>query len=71
MVAEWLLEAIGLGAYFLVFSLALLDAALLSRRQVGDPWFSRLVGAWAFGHHGLCRWASRRDAGPVIGPGDI
>jgi DNA segregation ATPase FtsK/SpoIIIE, S-DNA-T family len=71
LAAEWLLQAIGLGAYFLVFSLAALDAALLSRRQVSDPWF-RAAG-WglavlgittllAMGFHGA-------TPGPVIGPG--
>ena len=40
------LEAIGLGAYFLVISLAMLDAVLLARRQVTEPCFGWLVGAW-------------------------
>ena len=69
--AEWLLQSVGLGAYFLVFSLAALDAALLSRRQVSDPWFRAagwglaLLGVTtllAMGFHGA-------TPGPVIGPG--
>ncbi len=71
MAAEWLLEAIGLGAYFLVFSLALLDAALLSRRQVGDPWF-RAAG-WCLALLGITTLLSMgfhgATPGPVIGPG--
>jgi len=71
LAAEYLLQSFGLGAYFLVFSLAALDAALLSRRQVSDPWFRAtgwgmaLLGITtllAMGFHGA-------TPGPVIGPG--
>src|SRR5271166_448786 len=43
MVAELLLEGIGLGAYFLITSLAVLDAVLLARRKVTEP-VLRLAG---------------------------
>jgi S-DNA-T family DNA segregation ATPase FtsK/SpoIIIE len=69
--ADWLLEAIGLGAYFLIFSLAILDAALLSRRNVSDPWF-RATG-WMLAMLGITTLLSMgfhgATPGPVIGPG--
>ena len=71
VVAELLLEGIGLGAYFLVASLAVLDAVLLARRQVSEPilrlagWFVALIGVSTFFAISF-RGAS---PGPVIGPG--
>src|SRR5260370_71211 len=71
VVAEFLLEGIGLGAYFLVASLAVLDAVLLARRQVSEPilrlagWFVALIGVTTFFAISF-RGAS---PGPVIGPG--
>ena len=71
VVAELLLEAIGLGAYFLIASLAVLDAALLARRKVTEPvlrlagWIVALVGVttlFAMSFRGA-------SPGPVIGPG--
>ena len=71
LAAEWLLQSLGLGAYFLVFSLAALDAALLSRRQVSDPWF-RATG-WGLALLGVTTLLSMgfhgATPGPVIGPG--
>jgi S-DNA-T family DNA segregation ATPase FtsK/SpoIIIE len=71
LTAEWLLQSLGLGAYFLVFSLAALDAALLSRRQVSDPWF-RATG-WAMALLGITTLLAMgfhgATPGPVIGPG--
>jgi S-DNA-T family DNA segregation ATPase FtsK/SpoIIIE len=71
VVAETLLEAIGLGAYFLVVSLAVLDAALLARRKVTEPilrlagWLVALVGVTTL----LAMSFSGASPGPVIGPG--
>ena len=71
MVAELLLEGIGLGAYFLIASLAVLDAVLLARRKVTEP-VLRLAG-WGIALLGLTTLLamSFRGAspGPVIGPG--
>ena len=71
LAAEYLLQSFGLGAYFLVFSLAALDAALLSRRQVSDPWF-RATG-WAMALLGVTTLLAMgfhgATPGPVIGPG--
>jgi 4TM region of DNA translocase FtsK/SpoIIIE len=35
--SRWLFEALGLGAYYLLVSLAVLDAVLLTRREAGQP----------------------------------
>ncbi len=71
MVAELLLEGIGLGAYFLIASLAVLDAVLLARRKVTEP-VLRLAG-WGIALLGVTTLSamSFRGAspGPVIGPG--
>ena len=69
--AEMLLEAFGLGAYFLVLSLAVVDGWLLTRRPITEPllrgagWLMALAGVstlLAMGFHGA-------TPGPVIGPG--
>jgi DNA segregation ATPase FtsK/SpoIIIE, S-DNA-T family len=71
MVAELLLEAIGLGAYFLIVSLAVLDAVLLARRKVTEPvlrfagWGIALVGVTTL----LAMSFRGASPGPVIGPG--
>ena len=71
VVAEWLLDAIGLGAYFLMLSLAVLDAALLARRKVTEPllrlagWLIALVGVTTL----LAMSFTGASPGPVIGPG--
>ena len=71
VVAELLLEGIGLGAYFLIASLAVLDAVLLARRPITEP-VLRLVG-WVVALTGVTTFftMSFRGAspGPVIGPG--
>src|SRR5258708_25146559 len=41
--AHGLFQTLGLGAYYLVFSLAVLDAALLRRQVIRDPWL-RAIG---------------------------
>ena len=71
LAAQALLEVFGLGAYFLVLSLAVVDAWLLARRPITEPllraagWALALLGIstlLALGFHGA-------SPGPVIGPG--
>jgi S-DNA-T family DNA segregation ATPase FtsK/SpoIIIE len=70
-VSTFLFTAIGVGAYYLVLSLAVLDAALLMRRTIGDTWL-RLAG-WFISLVGLTALASmvapQLSPGPVIGSG--
>ncbi|MDY0167377.1 MAG: DNA translocase FtsK [Thermoguttaceae bacterium] len=70
--AAWLLfEAFGLGAYYLLASLAVLDALLLARRDIGQPvlraigWLASLVGVTALAGMAL----PHLSPGPVIGSG--
>jgi S-DNA-T family DNA segregation ATPase FtsK/SpoIIIE len=69
--ASALFHALGLGAYYLVISLAVLDAALLSHRQLGDLWL-RSIG-WLLSLAGLTTLATmavpQLSPGPVIGAG--
>ncbi len=66
-----LLEALGLGAYYLLVSLAVLDVVLLTRREVSQPWL-RVVG-WLVSLAGITTLAAlavpRFSPGPVIGAG--
>lgn len=68
--AEALFRLLGIGAYFLLGSLTLLDILLLARREIGDP-LLRLVG-WLMATAGVCTFAALAGVGtpgPVIGPG--
>jgi S-DNA-T family DNA segregation ATPase FtsK/SpoIIIE len=68
--ADLLLACFGLGAYYLVASLAVLDAWLLARRKVTDP-VLRAIG-WIVSLPALCTLAAllgNWSPGPVIGPG--
>ena len=71
LVADLLLTALGLGSYFLVASLAILDVLLLQRRQIDSP-LIRLVG-WIFSLVGFTAIVSTMapgiSPGPVIGSG--
>jgi DNA segregation ATPase FtsK/SpoIIIE, S-DNA-T family len=66
-----LFEAFGLGAYYLVLSLAVFDAVLLTRREVGQPllraagWLLSLLGVTTF----AALAAPSLSPGPVIGSG--
>jgi len=71
LVSRWTFEALGLGAYYLLISLAVLDVVLLSRRSVSQPglrtagWLLSLVGVCIFAAMALPQLAP----GPVIGSG--
>jgi DNA segregation ATPase FtsK/SpoIIIE, S-DNA-T family len=71
MSSRLLLELFGLGAYYLVVSLAVFDAVLLTRREVNQPWL-RLIG-WLLSLAGLTALAALAapslSPGPVIGAG--
>lgn len=71
LVSSLLLSALGVGAYYLVVSLVVLDAALLARHQPTGP-IVRLVG-WLGSLVGLSALAAMAWPGawpgPVIGPG--
>lgn len=66
-----LFSAFGLGAYYVLFSLAVLDALLLARRPVGQP-LLRTIG-WLLSLGGISTLATMAlpglSPGPVIGPG--
>jgi S-DNA-T family DNA segregation ATPase FtsK/SpoIIIE len=71
LVSTLLLDALGLGAYYLVVSLAVLAAVLLARRPPGDP-LLRLLG-WLLSLAGFSTFSAmalpQLSPGPVIGPG--
>ncbi len=71
LVSRLLFTALGLGAYYLLVSLAALDAVLLTRRTVGQP-LLRLVG-WLLSLVGFTALAAlaapQLSPGPVIGSG--
>jgi len=66
-----LFSALGIGAYYLLVSVAVLDAILLARRRVTVP-FLRLAG-WLLSLVGFCALAAMvlpgLSPGPVIGSG--
>lgn len=70
-VSSGLLEALGIGAYFLVASLAVVTSVLLLRREVDRPmsraigWLFALCGVSTLGVLLLTHWSP----GPVVGPG--
>jgi DNA segregation ATPase FtsK/SpoIIIE, S-DNA-T family len=71
LAAKLLLTALGLGAYYLVFSLAALDCVLLTRHKVTRPvlrgagWLLSLFGAATLAAMAM----PRLSPGPVIGSG--
>ncbi len=71
IVSGWLFQLLGIGAYYLIFSLAVLDTVLLTHRQINQPWL-RACG-WLLSLSGLTTLASMAlgqfSPGPVIGPG--
>ena len=70
-VSRYLFTALGLGAYYLVFSLGVFDAMLLARRPLTQP-ITRLCG-WLISLAGLTTFAAmavpQLSPGPVIGAG--
>jgi len=71
LMADGLLQAFGIGAYYFLVSLAVLDVWLLARRSVSDPWL-RGTG-WLLSLVAISTLASLSQwswsPGPVIGPG--
>jgi S-DNA-T family DNA segregation ATPase FtsK/SpoIIIE len=69
--ADLLLQGFGVGAYYLIASLAVLDAWLLARRPINDA-VLRAIG-WIVSLPALCTLvalaAINWSPGPVIGPG--
>ena len=71
LVADLLLQGFGIGAYYILVSLSVLDAWLLARRPVSDRflrgfgWLMSLVGLTTLASLGIQSWSP----GPVIGPG--
>ena len=68
MASRLLFEAFGLGAYYLLVSLAVLDAVLLTRREVGQPWLR--AGGWLLSLLGVTTFAALAVPGLSPGPGD-
>lgn len=66
-----LLSGFGVGAYYLLLSMAVLDSVLLGRRAVGEP-LLRVLG-WLLSMVGLCTLVAMAlpglSPGPVIGSG--
>ena len=66
-----MLTGLGLGAYYAVFSLAMLDAVFLLRREIGEPllrifgWTVSLIAVTAL----VAMALPSLSLGPVIGPG--
>ena len=71
LMADLLLHGLGIGAYYAVLSLAVVDAWLLGRRQVTQAWL-RGIG-WVLSLIGMTTLASLTiqawSPGPIIGPG--
>lgn len=71
IVADATLQGIGAGAYYLIFSLLVLDVAILRRRSLDYPllraigWSASLVGVTTL----LSMFGGGVFGGPVIGPG--
>lgn len=70
-VSRMLFETLGLGAYYLLVSLAVFDVALLVRRKLGHPWLR--AGGWLLSLVGISALAAMAvpslSPGPVIGAG--
>ena len=71
LVSRLLFSGLGLGAYYLLVSLGVLDAVLLARRPVGQPVLR--VAGWMLSLVGFCTLAAmavpQLSPGPVIGAG--
>lgn len=71
LASHGLLEALGVGAYYLVLSLAAFDVILLARREVNQRWLR--AGGWALSLLGITVLAAvacpQLSPGPVVGAG--
>jgi S-DNA-T family DNA segregation ATPase FtsK/SpoIIIE len=71
IIARLLFESLGIGAYYLIVSLTVLDAVLLMHRRISQPWLRS--GGWLLSIVGLTTLAAmaltQLSPGPVIGPG--
>ena len=71
LVSMWLLGAFGLGGYYVLFSLAVLDSLLLTRRTITDPILR--LGGWLLSLSGISTFSAMAlpelSPGPVIGSG--
>ena len=71
LIADMMLTGLGIGAYYMVLSLAALDVALLRRSDVDSP-LMRSIG-WVASLTGIVTLAAllapHMSPGPVIGPG--
>jgi S-DNA-T family DNA segregation ATPase FtsK/SpoIIIE len=71
VLAQWALEGLGIGAYYLIFSLAILDVMLLARRPIDQRviraggWFLSLLGMTTL----IALVGPQASPGPVIGAG--
>jgi DNA segregation ATPase FtsK/SpoIIIE, S-DNA-T family len=70
-VANYLLQSLGLGAYYVLASLAIVTALLLAHREIDQPvlraagWIVSLVGLVTFASLAVPNWTP----GPVVGSG--
>ncbi|MEN6459421.1 MAG: DNA translocase FtsK [Thermoguttaceae bacterium] len=68
-----LFEALGLGTYYLLVSLAALDAVLLIRHEINQPWLR--TGGWTLSLLGVTTLSAMAlpnlSPGPVIGSGGL
>ncbi len=71
LAADLLLNAVGLGAYYLAATIGLVSLLLLARRAISDPWLRAAGwGATLVGFDTLVAIAGPNwSVGPVIGPG--
>ena len=75
--ADGLLRLLGVGSYYVVVSLAILTALLLSRREITFPkmrgvgWFVSLIGIATLCGMLIPQVAPALWRGPVIGPGGV
>jgi S-DNA-T family DNA segregation ATPase FtsK/SpoIIIE len=71
IIARLLFESLGIGAYYLIVSLTVLDAVLLMHRRISQPWLR--AGGWLLSIVSLTTLAAmaltQLSPGPVIGPG--